>query len=246
MSVRHFEVALGAPDAVHVLVPRQRYGRLDPKAKIETLAAPLLADLRKRQPTGPYRLAGFSIGGLIAYDLARSLRELGESIEWLGLLDAAPPSWLSQLSKRERWVGPIKRQLNRSPQERAERVAEKLARAKRRARLALGLRVRRLPSDFRLDGRAALVIGSRYSQPGQEIPVHLFVTQESTNSMGDPVGGWGQLHRGPMAVTHFGTNHDTFMAVPEVVELAEMVRAAMSVAASNADLPPAPVRPDTG
>ncbi|MFH8626591.1 amino acid adenylation domain-containing protein [Streptomyces vietnamensis] len=50
-----------------------------------------LARIRSVQPHGPYRLAGWSFGGLAAHALATRLRAEGERIGLLALLDAYPP-----------------------------------------------------------------------------------------------------------------------------------------------------------
>ncbi|WP_369359727.1 amino acid adenylation domain-containing protein [Streptomyces sp. cg2] len=50
-----------------------------------------LARIRSVQPHGPYRLAGWSFGGLSAHALAVRLRAEGERVELLALLDAYPP-----------------------------------------------------------------------------------------------------------------------------------------------------------
>ena len=42
------------------------------------------------QPTGPYRLLGWSLGGQIAHAVAGRLRREGERVEFLALLDAYP------------------------------------------------------------------------------------------------------------------------------------------------------------
>ncbi|WP_262846765.1 non-ribosomal peptide synthetase [Sphaerisporangium corydalis] len=50
-----------------------------------------LAHLRRVQPTGPYHLLGWSIGGNIAHAMACRLQEQGEEVALLTLLDAYPP-----------------------------------------------------------------------------------------------------------------------------------------------------------
>ncbi|MFJ8630153.1 amino acid adenylation domain-containing protein [Streptomyces sp. NPDC093568] len=50
-----------------------------------------LALIRSVQPSGPYRLAGWSFGGLAAHALATRLRAEGEEVSLLALLDAYPP-----------------------------------------------------------------------------------------------------------------------------------------------------------
>jgi thioesterase domain-containing protein len=44
--------------------------------------------IRSAQPAGPYRLAGWSMGGLVAFEIARKLEELGAAVALLALLDA--------------------------------------------------------------------------------------------------------------------------------------------------------------
>jgi thioesterase domain-containing protein len=44
--------------------------------------------IRQDQPDGPYRLAGWSMGGVLAYELARRLERIGEEVACLALLDA--------------------------------------------------------------------------------------------------------------------------------------------------------------
>jgi thioesterase domain-containing protein len=52
------------------------------------LARSYLTDLRALQRKGPYRLGGWSMGALIAYELAKELERQGEAVELLILLDA--------------------------------------------------------------------------------------------------------------------------------------------------------------
>ena len=47
-----------------------------------------LRELREIQPCGPYRLAGWSGGAVIAYEMARVLRLEGQEIKFLGMVDA--------------------------------------------------------------------------------------------------------------------------------------------------------------
>ncbi|MFV0473266.1 MAG: SDR family NAD(P)-dependent oxidoreductase [Pikeienuella sp.] len=54
---------------------------------IEEMAARYLEAVRVRQPEGPYRLAGYSGGGVIAFEMAQQLRAEGEEVEHLVLLD---------------------------------------------------------------------------------------------------------------------------------------------------------------
>jgi thioesterase domain-containing protein len=42
------------------------------------------------QPVGPYRLLGWSFGGLVAHAVAVQLQEAGEEVRFLGMLDSYP------------------------------------------------------------------------------------------------------------------------------------------------------------
>lgn len=64
---------------------------------IVAMAQHYLTALKTVQAHGPYLLAGWSFGGLVAFEMARQLREEGEEISFLGLLDSYPPDILRQL-----------------------------------------------------------------------------------------------------------------------------------------------------
>jgi acetoacetyl-CoA synthetase len=89
---------LGTDRPVHgVRVPlRAADGRA---RRIEEVAVDAGARIREVQAEGPYTLAGYSFGGLVAYETARLLREAGQEVAWLGLLDVRPPA--AALSRRE-------------------------------------------------------------------------------------------------------------------------------------------------
>ncbi|MCZ8180253.1 MAG: amino acid adenylation domain-containing protein [Rhizobium sp.] len=55
---------------------------------IEGMAARYLERIRSRQPHGPYHLLGWSLGGLVAHEITRLLREDGEQVAFLGMLDS--------------------------------------------------------------------------------------------------------------------------------------------------------------
>ena len=66
---------------------------------IEELAAHYVHEARQAQPHGPYRLVGHSLGGVIAYEMAQQFAAQGQSVEFLGLLDAYGPATLRQMRR---------------------------------------------------------------------------------------------------------------------------------------------------
>jgi acetoacetyl-CoA synthetase len=69
-------------------------------SSIEEVARRAVAQLRAVQPEGPYSLAGYSFGGLVAAAMTAALEADGETVAWLGLLDVRPPQ--AALGRRER------------------------------------------------------------------------------------------------------------------------------------------------
>jgi pimeloyl-ACP methyl ester carboxylesterase len=51
------------------------------------MATRYLRVLRKVQPSGPYFLGGYSMGGIVAYEMARRLLAEGDKVGLLALLD---------------------------------------------------------------------------------------------------------------------------------------------------------------
>ncbi|MFF0746374.1 amino acid adenylation domain-containing protein [Streptomyces sp. NPDC004111] len=64
---------------------------------LEELAAHYTARLREVQPEGPYRLLGWSTGGIIAQSIATHLQDLGAEVELLAVLDAYPAEGFREL-----------------------------------------------------------------------------------------------------------------------------------------------------
>ena len=61
-------------------------------SSIEAFARIQLAAIRKRQAIGPYRLAGYVFGALMAFEIARQLEHQGETVEILFLIDPVKPN----------------------------------------------------------------------------------------------------------------------------------------------------------
>ncbi|MFK3940327.1 amino acid adenylation domain-containing protein [Pseudomonas monteilii] len=70
---------------------------------VEALAARLVAQILEAQPHGPYRLVGWSFGGVLAYEVAQQLDGLDRSVAFVGLLDSYVPRLTDQ--GKARWEG---------------------------------------------------------------------------------------------------------------------------------------------
>ena len=73
---------------------------------VEDTAAHYVEELRSVRPDGPYFLIGHSAGGVVAFEMARRFVAAGQSVPFLGLLDADFPRPL-----KSRRVHPLGRQI---------------------------------------------------------------------------------------------------------------------------------------
>ncbi|MET7343365.1 amino acid adenylation domain-containing protein [Streptomyces sp. NPDC087866] len=77
---------------------------------VEEMADDYLERIRQVQPWGPYRLLGWSFGGIVAHTMAVRLRAAGQRVELLALMDVhqTGPGSVSVLPPQERGVpGPL-------------------------------------------------------------------------------------------------------------------------------------------
>jgi amino acid adenylation domain-containing protein len=58
---------------------------------IEEMSRRYVEAMREVQPTGPYRLGGWSMGAVVAFEMARQLRRADEEVELVAMLDAPTP-----------------------------------------------------------------------------------------------------------------------------------------------------------
>ncbi|WP_244970874.1 non-ribosomal peptide synthetase [Gordonia jinghuaiqii] len=68
---------------------------------LDEIAALHVAALRQAQPKGPYTLVGWSLGGLIAHEVARRLVDAGEQVATLMILDSRTPAELREVGDDE-------------------------------------------------------------------------------------------------------------------------------------------------
>jgi len=82
-----------SPDQpLYGLQSRQGMKALKQHTRLEEMASEYIEAITAFQPVGPYRLGGWSMGGVIAFEMARQMREQGREVEFLALIDSYPPS----------------------------------------------------------------------------------------------------------------------------------------------------------
>jgi amino acid adenylation domain-containing protein len=83
----------------------------EPLSRIEDIAAHYISSIRAQNPDGPYALAGFSFGGIIAYEMAKQLMALNKDVRMLAMFDTYAyrtpyyDPWLAKNVKRGLYFG---------------------------------------------------------------------------------------------------------------------------------------------
>ena len=80
-------MGLSADQPVYGLQAKGLNGVDEPFKKIEDMASHYVGAIMQQNPCGPYKLGGFSLGGVIAFEMARQFKELGKEVSMLAVFD---------------------------------------------------------------------------------------------------------------------------------------------------------------
>jgi acyl-CoA synthetase (AMP-forming)/AMP-acid ligase II/thioesterase domain-containing protein/acyl carrier protein len=100
---------LGPDQPFYALQAHELVDIAQPELDISELAAAYVRCIRRTQPEGPYRVAGLSAGGTVALEVAHQLRDQGQPVGLLAVMDAmtrptlvAPFGAIARLLERQR------------------------------------------------------------------------------------------------------------------------------------------------
>jgi amino acid adenylation domain-containing protein len=216
-----------------------------PLENIREMAALYVAAVREIQPAGPYRIAGWSMGGVVAYEMAWQLKEQGEEVETLALIDAASPvRWASEPEPADAEVvtlfaadlarlhGLALPDVDLSSLGADGALALFLDLGRRAGLLPPDLEpaeLRRLFDRFRANRRALMDYVPQPGSPPNGGKVHLFRAADRVARMEneDPTLGWGELLDGSLRVSDLPGDHYSILR-EEVESLAGPLRALLS------------------
>jgi len=209
----------------------------DPHTRIEDMAAWYIQALQIVQPTGPYLLGGWSMGGVVAFEMAQRLHAQGQRVALLALLDGRIPTPDETFPKEdagaivlvERYFGMSfgsTESLADLPQD--EQLAFMLEQAKSAGLVPAELDVsqaRRFVELLRSDLRATQNYGL-HLYPGR---ITFFKASETLGDTSpDPTMGWSEWASGGVEVHIVPGNHANLMYEPHVEVLAEKLTACLN------------------
>ena len=199
-------------------------GRLPAFDTVEDLVDCYLAEIRRIQPTGPYFLLGYSIGGVIVFELAQRLSADGERVALVALVDTICPSAWANVRRR-----PARERLARGFVK-GQAVALQMSRLSKWPRYswahALARRSRVVPTFLRENYVASSleIIFMAYRPKPYAGKIVLFRAQPEETGLGlDPELGWKDFAEG-VDVRYGQGSHDTIIRSPNVDMFAEQLR----------------------
>jgi AMP-binding enzyme/thioesterase superfamily protein/phosphopantetheine binding protein len=84
---------LGPDQPVYALQAQGLYGSVPPHSTVEEMAEHYIREIRTVQPKGPYSLAGFCFGAILAFEMAQQLRAQGQQVSLLASFDGPAPHY---------------------------------------------------------------------------------------------------------------------------------------------------------
>ena len=208
-------------------------------ATVAEMAALYLREIRAVQAAGPYLLAGWSMGGLVALEMAQQLARRGEAVELLALIDPTPPAagppGAPPAAAAVAWqfARDLAALLGADPAALAAAYTRPLAAETGDAaaildRMYAGLRAARLlPADLALAelGRRLRIFernlraGATY-RPRPYTGRLALLLAAARDAPGDPLAAWQGLASGELSVERFAGGHYDLLRGPLAAELA--------------------------
>jgi len=204
-----------------------------PLTSLEDMAARYLRDIKRFQPDGPYHLGGYSLGGVLAAEMARQLHQGGEQVGLLALFDTyAPVAYQQNLIDKprlRRLAGHFQILKDSSPKEALLSLREKAQEALHGKKADWQKAAENLAGTLapeRLDALRSVILANEaaffaYETPPYPVRATLFRAAEvSVFEERDPALWWGDRFRGGLDIHDVPGVHLTMMNEPQVQALA--------------------------
>ncbi|MBK8563870.1 MAG: amino acid adenylation domain-containing protein [Saprospiraceae bacterium] len=215
-------------------------GDREPLDRIEDMAAHYVSEILRSNPTGSYCLAGYSLGGIIAWEMAKQLMQMGKEVLMLSLFDAvAKNEWSSSgsqggFSKKMRKAGYNLSLLLKNPVHAIEYKTHVLKmqfeQKKGKLRTAfLNAKTNEIEEGYIPYGskvyEKSLEAYGKYELTPLDIKVDLFKAKEQMFYLNDPIHyGWDNFALGGVVTHEISGNHLTLFDEPHGKQVAEVMQ----------------------
>jgi amino acid adenylation domain-containing protein len=217
-----------------------------PLDTIEKIAAYYISEIQTIDKEGPYALAGFSLGGRIAYEMARQLNEKGKKVGFLGVLDATAEGSVSHYSFMKRNIYRLKYSINyiswnisnflKEPNRTKLSVIRRRWKGLQKKMRGMDIKVQKtdivsrgkqkeLPKYLRKVHRANKRANRNYIVMPYNGTVHLYKAQKQTFYIPEPEDyGWNRVAKGGVIVHEIPGEHSNTFAPPNDKYFADILQ----------------------
>jgi acyl transferase domain-containing protein/thioesterase domain-containing protein len=222
-------------------------GNCEPHTRIEDMATDYIEALRFVQSEGPYFLGGWSMGGIVAFEIAQQLQKQNREVALLALLDSPAPVFsnkpidiydcddtkvLADLAiDMARFAGKNLRDfaINLKGLEPAEQLNYFLEQMKINNLLPPDIehqQLRCLAEVFKNNAKAML----KYVPQVYSSQIVIFKAHDSISSeLSNQTLGWEELSSEPLEVVNVPGDHYTMLRLPHIQVLAEKLRVHLQI-----------------
>jgi amino acid adenylation domain-containing protein len=201
--------SLDPDQSIYGLQARGVFGAGKPDRNLKVIASRCIKAMKIAQPHGPYLIAGYSSGGVVAYEMARQLGSAGEKTALLAMIDTNYP-WAYRLSS-------VKKAFRDLSQGHASPV--------RNLCYSIFFRLFRLDLFPVFPIRGAHRMANMNYRPKHSCqPVCFFIAQDPSDPRKHNLLGWENTIRGPLQVYRFSSDHHLILKPPAVADVAEKLQ----------------------
>jgi thioesterase domain-containing protein/acyl carrier protein len=231
------------PDQPFYGLAQHLNGRRIRHTRVEDIASHYLEEVHHIAPDGPYFLGGHSFGAVVAFEMAQQIREQGQEVALLVLIDplsprGGQPSWSGDRARsmpnppasprlgtvRAQITGRWNRLLGLSARDRLAAVREALQRRTKRslkavACLAFNALTISLPADLRTFYVDEIVYGSIYPRARATYCPHVYpgraIMYEARSGPHDSQHGWRSLVQ-RLEIHEIAGDHLSILTEPDI------------------------------
>jgi amino acid adenylation domain-containing protein len=202
---------LDPEQTVYGLQARGVFGNGIPDYDVKVIAANCIIAMRQIQPQGPYLIAGYSSGGVVAYEMVQQLNLSGEKVALLAMLDTFCPS----VYQVHRWYKAI-RLLCHGKTHRLRNLIYSVL-----------LTTFRLKKFLKIEGvrKAHKYAHMSYQPQDTSQEVDFFIAEETAGNVSRNFLGWQKWLKGSVRVHNFNVSHSDLVRLPKVEDVAKTLQA---------------------
>jgi pyochelin synthetase len=209
-----------------------------PDTNVEAMAARYVDALLAEFPEGPYRLAGWSFGAVVALEMAQQLRRAGREVDRLVIIDAA--LGLEQPHQSEddiiqRLIGLYSQLVTQGATVVENELSDLAPAARTRLLIERAVEARLFPADFNVEQarRLARIVASCFEAGKAYVPrpyggrLTLIRASRMPVTVLDEALGWSEVAAGRFELIWTAGDHLSMMRRPDVAVLAERIWAVL-------------------